>query len=181
MLQRSGYRRLNKRDNMADQTQCDNCGALLSAEDLFCGECGAPRLVVAAAAEIVALEASAPTENTRLPELLAGEAEPQPVAPGAAAPGSGPGAGISQPPAAASSASGEGWRVVAVLLLGVGVLACLGGLAGFLLVGLIGGETTTALENWLIGALCCLLPVGGAGAILAAVGGTLWYIRLRSR
>ena len=73
------------------------------------------------------------------------------------------------------------WRVATIVLIGLGILACLAGLAGFLLVGSIGGDTTTRQEDWLISALCCLLPVGGAGAILAAVGAAVWSLRLRSQ
>jgi hypothetical protein len=66
-------------------------------------------------------------------------------------------------------------------MVGLGVLACLGGLLGFLLLGSIGGEATTVQEDWLIAALCCLLPLGGAGILLAAVGATIWYARQRPR
>jgi hypothetical protein len=66
-------------------------------------------------------------------------------------------------------------------MVGLGVLACLSGLLGFLRLGSIGGETTTVQEDWLIAAICCLLPLGGAGILLAAVGGTIWYSRQRHR
>jgi len=61
-----------------------------------------------------------------------------------------------------------------------GAFACLAGLAGFLLVGLLGGESATPEENWIVSTLCCLLPLGGAGAILAATGAAIWYTRLRT-
>ena len=36
---------------MAQPIQCDNCGAILVEEDVFCGECGAPRPSAAQPAE----------------------------------------------------------------------------------------------------------------------------------
>ncbi|MFN2185584.1 MAG: hypothetical protein ACK2UU_16460, partial [Anaerolineae bacterium] len=36
---------------MTRPIQCDNCGAVLLEEDIFCGECGAPRPSVIASAE----------------------------------------------------------------------------------------------------------------------------------
>jgi hypothetical protein len=83
--------------------------------------------------------------------------------------------------AGTSGAAETRWRIAAIVLVGLGLLACLAGLVGFLLVGLIGGDTTTKQEDWLFGTLCCLLPVGGAGAILVALGAAAWYTRLRSQ
>lgn len=68
-----------------------------------------------------------------------------------------------------------------VVLVGLGIMICLAGVLGFLLFGSIGGDTTTVQEDWLISALCCLLPVGGTGAILAMAGAAIWYTRVRSR
>jgi hypothetical protein len=65
------------------------------------------------------------------------------------------------------------------VLLVLGILACLFGLAAFLLFGSTGSDTTTPAEDWLIGAICCLLPIGGLGAILLAFGGAIWYTRIR--
>jgi hypothetical protein len=84
-------------------------------------------------------------------------------------------------PEGSSGAAKDRWRVATIVLVGLGILACLAGLVGFLLAGLIGGDTTTKQEDWLIGALCCLLPVSGAGAIFAAAGAVAWHTRLRSR
>jgi hypothetical protein len=80
-----------------------------------------------------------------------------------------------------SGAAEARWRVATIVLVGLGILACLAGLISFLIVGSVGGDTTTQQEDWLIGALCCLLPVGGTGAILAAAGAAVWYTRLRSQ
>jgi hypothetical protein len=38
---------------MAQPIQCENCGAILLKEDVFCGECGAPRPSVAPPSEPV--------------------------------------------------------------------------------------------------------------------------------
>jgi hypothetical protein len=68
-----------------------------------------------------------------------------------------------------------------MVLIVLGILTCLAGLLAFLLAGFMEYEAMTVAENWLFSALCCLLPIGGAGAILIAVGAGLWYSRLRRR
>jgi hypothetical protein len=85
-------------------------------------------------------------------------------------------------PASQSSATSESrWRVATMVLIVLGILTCLAGLLAFLLAGFMEYEAMTVAENWLFSALCCLLPIGGAGAILIAVGAGLWYSRLRRR
>ena len=151
---------------MADLIQCDNCGAVLAKEDLFCAECGVPRPVPP--------ETGPAPDEPPTPAGTAESAEPLPGAP------SGGGLGSLPPPR--STASPEaGWRVAFFVLLGLGIMACLAGVLAFVLVGSIGGDTTTVQEDWLISSLCCLLPVGGTGAILVAGGAIIWYMRLRSR
>lgn len=135
---------------MTAVAQCDNCGAVLTKDDLFCGECGAPRPVSSEGEE--ASPGSSPT--------------PDPVT-------SPP---LPSPPSAAPT---TGWRVATVLLVVLGVLVCLAALLTFLFAGTLEYESMTGLENWLFSALCCLLPIGGAGAILLAVGVVMWYTRLR--
>lgn len=138
---------------MAERLQCDNCGAILLREDQFCGECGAPR--------------PAP------PEAVEPSPAPEPKRPPSVPP---------VPPSTQPNSSAEvRWRVASIVLLVLGVLACLAGLIAFALVGSIGGETTTVEEDWLFSAFCCLLPIGGTGAILAAVGAVIWYTRLKRR
>jgi hypothetical protein len=138
---------------MADEIQCDNCGAVISVEDLFCGECGVPRPVTEAA------------EPWKTYEPAVEEAVP-----------------TSDPSPSLSPASVDTrWRVSFTVLLVLGGLACLASLVAFLLVGSIGGDTTTPTEDWLISAFCCLLPLGGAGAVLAAASAAIWYSRVRSR
>lgn len=155
---------------MADLIQCENCGAVLAKEDVFCGECGAPRL-----------QEPEPVEPTAGRPLV----DQPPVGPEpSSAVASALDASPSPSTAALQGTSGAAdarWRVATIVLVGLGILACLAGLLGFLLVGSIGGDTTTKQEDWLIGALCCLLPVGGAGVILAAAGVAAWYTRLRSQ
>jgi hypothetical protein len=149
---------------MADLIQCENCGAVLAKEDVFCGECGAPRPREPSAAEPAAgAPQVVPEPPIAVPPSL--DASPPPSA---------------TPSEGLSSATEARWRVATIVLIGLGILACLAGLVGFLLVGSIGGDTTTQQEDWLISALCCLLPIGGTGAILAAAGAAVWYARLRS-
>jgi len=138
---------------MADSIQCDNCGATLDPQDKFCGECGAPR---------PSLVSDVPAAG--LPSAPAAPARPLP------------------PPAAKpSGAPDPGWRAAFLILLILGGLSCLVGLAAFTLFGSIGGDGLTPQENWSISGLCCLLPIGGLGAILIAAGITVWYSRLRNR
>jgi hypothetical protein len=142
---------------MPDVVECENCGAVLSAEDVFCGECGAPR--------------------PELPQSDKAGPRPQPAAGTAARV---PSAIPPAPPAAQPPmATNRGWRAAFIALVVLGAIACVLGLASFLLVGSIPGENMTPQENWLYSALCCLLPIGGTGALLAAAGGIVWYVRLR--
>jgi hypothetical protein len=147
---------------MTEIIQCENCGAVLGKEDIFCGECGAPRPAAAAAS--------------------AGPAEPaaqelQPVAePAASVPPLVPPVSPSTPP---SFSAQKGWRVAFLVLLVLGIIACVAGVASFLLLGSIPGENMTRQEDWLYAAVCCLVPIGGTGALLAAAGGVIWYARLR--
>lgn len=168
---------------MADLRQCDNCGAVLDKEDVFCGECGAPNPSLAEASEPVATEPrAAPDADTGVEPLPDAPPEPDPDASTEPLPDVLPAPPLSPaaPPKPPTSAE-TGWRVAFAVLLIVGILACLAGVLGFVLSGVIGGDTTTKQEDWLIGALCCLLPIGGTGALLAVVGAVIWYSRLRSR
>lgn len=73
------------------------------------------------------------------------------------------------------------WVAGSVVSAAFGVLTCVAGLAAFLAFGLTASDVATVEENWLYSALCCLLPIGGTGALLLAVGGTIWYTRIRKR
>ena len=144
---------------MAGPIQCDNCGALLTAEDVFCGECGAPQPP----------PGSTPAQT------------PDPVGTGAPGP-------IIIPPISEPSApepdpatAKTGWRVAVIVLLTLGFILCLGGVVAFLIFGMMEGEDTTPAEDWLFSAICCLLPIGGTGAVMAIVGAVLWSLRLRDR
>jgi hypothetical protein len=142
---------------MADIVQCENCGAVLSKEDIFCGECGAPRPSMPQSAE---------------PAL-----KPQPV------PGVAPNQPLPVPPvppsARPSVTSEKGWRAAFITLIVLGAIACVVGVAAFVILGSMPGETTTRQEDWIFAAICCLLPIGGTGALLAVAGSTIWYARLR--
>lgn len=139
---------------MKDIVQCENCGAVLAPEDIFCGECGAPRPAAAGEAGPLAVE--------------------QPAMPSPA-----PSAQPSPPPPGPSAQTG--WRAAFITLLVLGAVTCLVGLVTFLLFGATESDTVTREEGWLYGALCCLLPFGGLGAVLAVTGLGIWYVRLRNR
>jgi hypothetical protein len=142
---------------MPEIVQCENCGAVLAADDVFCGECGAPRPVGSQAIQAAARPQAATETAARAPV----------TAP--------PLVSVAHPPAVGN----RGWRAAFIVLVVLGALACLLGLASFLLFGSIPGENMTRQEDWLSATLCCLLPIGGTGALLAAAGGTIWYVRLR--
>jgi hypothetical protein len=71
--------------------------------------------------------------------------------------------------------------VAFIVLVVLGALACIAALAVFVIFGSIPGEGTTAQEDWIFSALCCLLPIGGFGAILVGAGAIVWFRRLKDR
>lgn len=141
---------------MTQPIQCDNCGAVLLKEDVYCGECGAPRPSVIASAESVE-EPRPESDKGTQPDPLP---EPRPVD---------------------RDSSDTAWRVAAAVLAIVGVLVCVLGLAAFLLFGLIEAEDLTPAENWLLSTICCLLPIGGTGVAIAVAGLVIWWAKLRNR
>lgn len=141
---------------MADPIQCTTCGAVLLEDDLFCGECGAPRPAPGdAMADAIAPET--------IPPVGAIPAAPRPV-----------------PPVRSTGGTHAGWRMAAYALLGMGVLSLIMGMVAFFLAGTSPSEGLTTTENWLFPAGCCLLPFAGFGVLAAAVGAAIWYTRLRN-
>ena len=141
---------------MTQPIQCDNCGAILLDEDIYCGECGAPRPTVIAPAEVA--------EDTQTEATT--EPKPSPLL---------------EPRPAGQTDSDTVWRVAAAVLGVVGVLVCLLGFAAFLLFGLLEAEDMTPAENWLISTICCLLPIAGTGIAIAVAGLVIWWAKLRNR
>jgi hypothetical protein len=140
---------------MTEPIQCDNCGAVLLEEDLFCGECGAPRPSLTEVAQPATHEPSA--------------SQPLPAPPLAPRPGG------------RSASPTRGWRVSVIILGILAAVLCLLGTAGFLLFGLTESEGFTTEENWVFATLCCLLPIAGSGVILAVAAVGIWFARLRNR
>ncbi len=132
---------------MAETIQCSNCGAILHEDDLFCGECSAPRA-----------PSTAPVD---VPD------EPQ--------------ANVPPSPPARRSDPERAWLVAAAVLGTIAVLLCVLGILAFVLIGIIPAEDVTQTEGWLISATCCLLPIGGAGAVAGIAALVIWWSRLRNR
>jgi hypothetical protein len=151
---------------MSEQTQCDNCGAVLLAEDLFCGECGAPRPSLAEVIESVSGEEPAEVEQPVATVAPPPQRPKPPPSPATAVP---------------SAESKSGWRVAVIVLITLGVLGCIVALIAFVVFGRMEGEDTTPAEDWLFSAACCLLPMGGLGAVFLGTGIFFWFRRLRNR
>jgi hypothetical protein len=143
---------------MAEPSECNNCGALLAEEDVFCGECGAPHSV---------------------PPVDEPEVVPEPGAPPGPLPAHA--AGSATAGSATAGTATAGWRVSFVLLLVLGVLACLVATAIFVVFGATPSDEFTPVEDWLYSALCCLLPLGAISVVLFAAGAAIWFTRLRDR
>lgn len=143
---------------MAETIQCQDCGAVLLDEDLFCGECGAPRPSTSGE------PASVPKELLPATGVEAPSSSDSPLA-----------------PAAKRNDARQRWRVGAIVLLVLGVLACVAGLGAFVLFGVTPSEATTPAEDWLYGGVCCLLPIGGFGTVLVLAAAGMWYSKIRNR
>ncbi len=127
-----------------------------------CENCGA----VLFGGESFCGECGAPAPSSI--ELVDEIEEPRPAAP--------PDARPNQPQDRATA-----WRVIAAVLVAVGALLCLLGLAVFLLFGSMDTESVTEAENWVFSASCCLLPLIGMGTAIAIAGLVIWWAKLRNR
>jgi hypothetical protein len=124
---------------MGDSVQCEECGAVLAEDDLFCGECGAVRPPGTGVSQ-PALDS--PTSAPPAPRPV-----PSPVA---------------------------RYRALFIVLIVLGIITCILALVSFLVVGALPSEVTTPQEDWLLSAICCLLPLGAAGLILLIAAVVVW-------
>jgi hypothetical protein len=141
---------------MADPVQCDECGAILAEDDLFCGECGAVRPP--------GTEVSQPAVDA---PALAPPAPPPAPSPVALSP-------VALSPVAR-------YRALFIVLIVLGIVTCILALISFLVVGALPSDVTTPQEAWLLSGICCLLPVGVAGLGLLIAGVVVWRKLLRDQ
>jgi zinc-ribbon domain len=148
---------------MANPVQCDNCGAMLSDEDIFCGECGTPR----------------PAPAFR-PEAAGPAAAPPPSAP-MAAPSLSPAAGPLPQPSSRAGGVSQGWRTAAIVVAILAAVAAVGlCISGLILAFLVRdpelGQAGT--QDMIIGSsVCCLCP--GVLALIVAI--VLWVFVIRRK
>lgn len=142
---------------MTQPIQCENCGAVLLKEDVFCGECGAPRPEAAPGTELPVAPQPAPVAAKPV-------ALPPPL-----------------PTVKPTRSPRNGWRVTAIVLGGLALLCCLLGIVAFLLFGMTPTEGYSESENWALSAVICLLPIAGTGGVLAVIAAIIWRTQLRGR
>ena len=168
---------------MAESVQCANCGAVLLEEDIFCGECGAPRPMLAATAgppePVAAPLPSAPMPATAGPPGPA--AAPLPSAPMPATPlPPTPGLPPVQPASRRSGVS-EGWRTAAIVVAILAVVAAVGLWIGGLLLAFVVPDPElgqAATQDMIVGSsVCCLCP----GVLSVAVAIVLWAVVIRRK
>ena len=158
---------------MADALECSNCGAILTREDLFCGECGAPRPSSPVGTELVTPDAPPP----RVPEPE--DLQPSPPS-GPAPPSPAAHRPIPAPPPRPRGIS-EGWRTVSTIiaflaLSGALVMIVVGILIGFVFLDPDTGQAAT--EPLILGAsLLCFCP----SALLIAGAVTLYALVIRRK
>jgi hypothetical protein len=134
---------------MGERVQCDECGAVLAEDELFCGECGAVRPP--------GTEVSQPAADALASEPPASHPAPSPVAPSPVA----------------------RYRALFIVLIVLGIVTCILALISFLVVGALPSDVTTPQEDWVLSGICCLLPVGVAGLGLLIAGVVVWRKLLR--
>jgi len=139
---------------MADTVLCDNCGAPLTPEDGFCGECGAPRPTLTPGIAPAGPEMPAPSAETTF--------TPAPLPP------------PSSPPRARSEGGRTAAKVIAILSAVVSMGLC--GM-GLILALITPVQDATKQDMLLTSTLCCFSP-GILALILAVI---LWLVVVRRK
>lgn len=93
-----------------------------------------------------------------------------------------PPANVPPVPAPARRSDPErGWRVAAAVLGSIAALLCVLAIIATVLFGMIPAEDLTTTENWIISSVCCLVPIGGVGAVAGVAALVIWLTQLRNR
>lgn len=151
-----------------DVVECQSCGAVLTEEDLFCGECGAPRpgAVLDAGPGFSSEQVEGASEGTSVSGKPEASVEAGPTLPRS-----------EQRP---TSTAGR-WRIVATVVTVLAVVAACGLIGlGLLLAFVIRDPDTgqAATEPLIYGAtMLCFCP----GALALVVAGVLWAVVLRKK
>ncbi len=165
--------------------ECRSCGAVLTKDDLFCGECGAPRPGAEIDARLEVSPEPRPEQGEGATEGPPLEDKPEAAVETAPPPARGAYRPVPAParpkPAPRPTSPAESWRIVAIIVTVLAVVAAcgliaLGVLLGFVIpdpdTGQVAAGPMVSAASWI-----CFCP----GALALIVAGVLWAVVLRKR